>query len=165
VKRIMQLLAVILLLAAPQAAQAQFSIFGGQQRWTADGTTYTGTGGGVGIRTSFLPLVNIMADASYHMFPEEAGGTPSSINYSASAVLGKKKDRVSLYAGIGQYDLRFEAAGGGTTSTKGTGLHAGLSIHLLGPLAADVRYVMVDMDVAGTTQKQTIIPISVKLQF
>ena len=163
----MQLLVVVLVLVAPSAAHAQIAIFGGQQRWTDDGssTTYTGTGGGIGIRTSFLPLVNIMADASYYVFPEEAGGTPSTLSYSASAVLGKKRDRVSLYAGVGQYDLRFKVTGGGTTSTKGTGLHAGLSLHLLGPLAADVRYVMANMDVAGTTQKQTIIPISVKLQF
>lgn len=157
-------LLVALLLALPAAAKAQLTVFGGQQIWSYSGEeSYTGTGGGVGLRTGILPVFDIAVDASYYVFPDEYGLKVSSLNYTASAILGKKKDRVNLYAGIGKYDLRFD-----DESTDPTlGVHGGLTIHLFGPISADARVVLLKSYDGTYDEKLStrIFPISVKFQF
>ena len=157
-------LLVTLLLAVPAAAQAQFTIFGGQQTWSySGGETYTGMGGGVGLRTGILPIFDIAVDASYYVFDDANGEKPSSLNYTASAILGQKKDRVNLYAGIGKYDLRFDNASESAT----IGVHGGLTIHLLGPISADARMVLLQATDGRYDEKVStrIFPISIKFQF
>lgn len=157
-------LMVALILALPAAAQAQLTVFGGQQIWSySGGDSYTGVGGGVGLRTGILPIFDIAVDASYYVFDEEGGVKPSSLNYSASAILGKKKDRVNLYAGIGKYDLRFDDVSASST----IGVHGGLTIHLLGPISADARMVLLQANDGTYDEKVStkIFPISVKFQF
>lgn len=157
-------LLVALLLALPAAAQAQLTVFGGQQIWSySGGESYTGTGGGVGLRTGILPIFDIAVDASYYVFPDEYGSKPSSLNYTASAILGKKKDRVNLYAGIGKYDLRFD----NESASANLGVHGGLTIHLIGPISADARVVLLQANDGTYDEKVStkIFPISVKFQF
>ena len=168
-KRSRSLLALAALLLAPAAAQAQLAIFGGQQTWTYDGgSTYTGTGGGVGLRTGILPLFDIAVDGSYYAFPDESaggeGGTfkVTSLNYAASAILGSKKERVNLYAGIGKYNLRFD----GEAQPASIGVHGGIMLHLFGALSADARVVLLKGDDGAVTDASTrIIPISLRFQF
>lgn len=158
------ILLVALFLALPAAAQAQFTIFGGQQTWSySGGDSYTGMGGGVGLRTGILPIFDIAVDASYYVFDDEGGSKPSSLNYSASAILGKKKDRVNLYAGIGKYDLRFD----NTSASSSVGVHGGLTIHLLGPISADARMVLLQANDGTYDEKVStrIFPVSIKFQF
>lgn len=157
-------LLVALLLALPAAVQAQLMVFGGQQTWSyAGGDSYTGMGGGIGLRTGILPIFDIAVDASYYLFEDDGGTKPSSLNYSASAILGKKKDRVNLYAGIGQYDLRFD----NVSASSSVGVHGGLSIHLLGPISADARVILLQANDGTYDDKVStrIFPISIKFQF
>lgn len=158
------ILFIALFLVLPAAAQAQFAIFGGQQTWSySGGDSYTGMGGGVGLRTGILPIFDIAVDASYYVFDDENGEKPSSLNYTASAILGKKKDRVNLYAGIGKYDLRFDNASESAT----VGVHGGLTIHLLGPISADARMVLLQANDGTYDEKVStkIFPISIRFQF
>ena len=162
-KRSIPLLALVALLLAPAAAQAQLAVFGGQQTWTYDGgSTYTGTGGGVGLRTGILPIFDIAVDGSYYAFPEEGSSKVTSLNYAASAILGGKKERVNLYAGVGKYNLRFD----GEAQPASVGLHGGIMLHLFGALSADARIVLLKGDDGEVTNASTrIIPISIRLQF
>lgn len=157
-------LLVAFLLALPATAKAQFMVFGGQQTWSySGGGSYTGMGGGVGLRTGILPIFDIAVDASYYVFDDDNGEKPSSLNYTASAILGKKNDRVNLYAGIGKYDLRFDNASESAT----VGVHGGVTIHLLGPLSADARMVLLQANDGTYDEKVStkIFPISIRFQF
>ncbi len=162
-KRSISLLALAALLLAPAAAQAQLAIFGGQQTWTYEGgSTYTGTGGGVGLRTGILPIFDIAVDGSYYAFPDEGGTKVTSLNYAASAILGSKQERVNLYAGMGKYNLRFD----GTAEPASIGVHGGIMLHLFGALSADARVVLLKGDNGELTNTSTrIIPITLRLQF
>jgi len=163
VKRSLPVLALVLLAVLPASAKAQLAVFGGQQTWTYDGgSSYTGTGGGVGLRTGILPLFDIAVDASYFAFPDEGGTKVTSLNYAASAILGSAKERVNLYAGIGKYDLRFD----GSSSNTSIGLHGGVMLHLFGPISADARLVLLKGDDGAVSDVSTkIIPITVRFQF
>jgi len=164
VKRSISLLALVALFLAPAAADAQLALIGGQQTWTYNGGgTYTGTGGGLGLRTGILPIFDIAVDASYYMFPDEDGTKVSSLNYAASAILGGKKERIYLYAGVGKYDLRFD----GTAQPASIGMHAGLMLHILGPISADARIVLLQGEDGQVDEKTStrIIPLTIRLQF
>jgi hypothetical protein len=164
VKRILSLMAVAVLLLAPSTSDAQLSIFGGQQTWTyTGGGSYTGMGGGLGLRTGILPIFDLAVDASYYVFPDENGVKVSSLNYTASAILGSKKERVNIYAGVGQYDLRFD----GTAQPVSLGAHAGISLRLFGPFSADARLVLLEGEDGQVTEKAStrIVPVTLRWQF
>lgn len=161
-KRTTVLLALVALLLAPAAVQAQLAIFGGQQAWSYDGgASDTGTGGGIGYRTGILPLFDIGLDGSYYTFPEEGGNKVTSLNYAASAILGGKRERINLYAGMGKYSLPTD---GVTTPTR-IGVHGGVMLHLFGALSVDARMVMLKSEDGSTDTSTRIIPISLRLQF
>lgn len=163
-KRSLSFVTALALLLAPVGAHAQLALLGGQQTWTYNGgSSFTGTGGGLGLRTGILPIFDIAVDASYYMFPDEGGEKVSSLSYAASAILGSKKERINLYAGMGKYDLRFD----GTAQPADIGIHAGLMLHLFGPFSADARVVLLQA-ADGTVDEKTstrIIPITLRLQF
>lgn len=168
-KRMLSLLALAVLLLTPTAADAQLALIGGQQTWTYNGGgTYAGTGGGLGLRTGILPIFDIAVDASYYTFPDEEYGEGStrkvsSLNYTASAILGGKNERINLYAGVGKYDLRFD----GTAQPASVGMHAGLMLHILGPISADARIVLLQGEDGQVDEKTStrIIPLTIRLQF
>jgi hypothetical protein len=127
------------LVGAPvMTAEGQATISGGQQGWFVSGYTFetipTSTGGTLGWRTDAPPAVDLMVDGGYFVFKNDV----TSASVATSVILGAKRERVNLYAGVGGYQVREKGAS--TAVIEGMGVHGGMMLYLSGALSIDARY-------------------------
>ena len=140
-RRIGLVLAIGALLGAPiMTAEGQASLSGGQQAWFVSGYTFEtqplSSGGTLGWRTDAPPAVDLMVEGGYFVFKNDV----TSASVATSVILGAKRERVNLYAGVGGYQVREKGASAAVI--EGMGVHGGMMLYLSGALSVDARYTL-----------------------
>ena len=110
-RRIGLVLAIGALVGAPiGTAEGQATISGGQQAWFVSGYTFESqplsSGGTLGWRTDAPPAVDLLIEGGYFVFKNDVNAA----SFATSLILGAKRERVNLYAGVGGYQVKGKGA-------------------------------------------------------
>jgi len=116
------------------------SISAGQQAWFVSGYSFDtqplSSGGTLGWRTDAPPAVDLMVEGGYFVFKNDV----SAASVATSVILGAKRERVNLYAGVGGYRVRKKGASAAVI--EGMGVHGGMMLYPSGALSVDARYTL-----------------------